>query len=73
MDNFTLKDLFTLHGLSGFFIAVVGLLLAMAILLTLAMNIQQEQSQNYYSIDTDINKIKSVANGQEQFYNLKSK
>jgi uncharacterized membrane protein YhiD involved in acid resistance len=48
-----------LHGLGGYLIAVVGLLVTLGVLMYMSLVVQSENSETYYSIDQDIHKIKA--------------
>jgi ABC-type antimicrobial peptide transport system permease subunit len=60
-----MKQYFTIHGMTGFLIAVVGLLVTLGILLFLALGTQQNQAQNYYSIDN--NNVPTVSDNQRKY------
>jgi hypothetical protein len=60
-----MKQYFTIHGMTGFLIAVVGLLATMGVLLFLSLGIQQEQAQNYYSIDN--NNVPTMSDNQRKY------
>jgi len=53
-----------IHGLTGYFIAVALLLTILGVLTTLAIQTQQANSTNFYSINQDLNglKFKSLDN-----------
>mgnify|MGYP000022346906 CR=1 FL=1 len=68
MQKYTFKDYLTLNGLVGFLIAIVGLLAVAGILLTLAINVQQNEATNYYSLNQDIDAIKAVDSNNIKHY-----
>ena len=59
IDPKTEGGLFSLlHGLTGFFIAVALLLTILGVLTTLAIQTQQANAENFYSINQDLNGLK---------------
>lgn len=60
MQKYTMKDYFTLDGVGGFALSMVGLLATGAILWTTAISTQKKQAVNPYSIDTNIHTIKAI-------------
>ena len=60
IDPRTEGGLFSLmHGLTGYAVAV-GLLLTIAVVLTyLAISVQTEQSTNFYTVNQDLNALKT--------------
>lgn len=71
MKEYSIKDYFSMDGAGGFMVLTVGLVVAAAILWTLALSIQQEQADNYYSIDTNINAVKADDIDQNRHYKSK--
>jgi len=71
VQKYTMKDYFKIDGIGGFLVAVVGLVVVAVVLWTLAVFVQQDQSQNYYSIDSDINVIKSQSDNQQKYLEQK--
>ena len=67
------RGLFTLNGLSGMLVAVVLLLVILGTLTYFAIVTQQEQAQNFYTIDQDINVIKAFDSENSKHYNLVGK
>jgi len=65
-----MKQYFTVDGLVGYAVAMGGLVVTAAVLWTMAIVIQQDQSENFYSLDTNINSLKSNAKNQGQYYKL---
>ena len=53
------RGLFALNGITGMLIAVVLLLSILGTLTYFAIKVQQEQSQNFYTINQDINALTS--------------
>ena len=59
IDPKTEGGLFSLiHGLTGYFIAVALLLTILGVLTTLAIQTQQANATNFYSINQDLNGLK---------------
>jgi len=59
IDPKTEGGLFSLlHGLTGYFIAVALLLSILGVLTFLAIETQQANAENYYSINQDLNGLK---------------
>lgn len=68
-----MKRYFTVDGLGGYAFAMSGLVATAIILWTLAINVQQNESENFYSIDQNINSLKANGKNQEQYYKLEGK
>ena len=53
------RKLFALNGITGMLIAVVLLLSILGVLTYFSIKVQKEQSQNFYSVNQDINALTS--------------
>jgi len=60
-----------MHGLTGYLIAVVLLLSILAGLTIGAITVQSAEAMNYYSINQDINGLKFIDSGENQYKNYK--
>ncbi len=69
--KFNMKQYMTLDGLVGYTVAMSGLIITVIVLLTASIYVQQHQSENFYSIDTNINSLKANGKNQGQYYKLK--
>ncbi len=68
-----MKQYFKFGGLSGYLIAVVGLVATAVILQWTAIKVQQNEAVNYYSIDTSLHGLKANGNDMNKFYKLEGK
>ncbi|NOR54857.1 MAG: DUF4006 family protein [Sulfurovum sp.] len=77
MAENTKRSLFGLHGIFGVLISIVGLLVILAILMTLAITTQRDAAVNPYdpSVIRDINnlKMRSVDNKKFAFQPVQEK
>jgi hypothetical protein len=64
------RGLFSLHGLSGFLIAVVLLLSILGVLVVSSIMVQAGEAQNPYTVNQDINGLKFIAPSDEQYKNV---
>lgn len=65
-----MKQYLTLNGLGGYLVAVVGLVVVAVLLGWWAIATQRAESTNYYTVDTNINSIKSHDSNNAQYYKL---
>ena len=68
-----MKQYLTIDGLLGYAVAMSGLVITAAVLWTAAIMVQDYQSENFYSIDTNINSLKANGENQERYYKLEGK
>ena len=68
-----MKQYLTIDGLAGYAVAMSGLVITAAVLWTAAIMVQDYQSENFYSIDTNINSLKANGENQARYYKLEGK
>lgn len=71
MKKYNFKDYLTLDGLVGWGLSMGGLVVTFVVLMYAAIIVQQNQASNFYSIDTDIHKIKALGDNQSQYIKMK--
>lgn len=68
------RGLFSLlHGITGMLIATVLLLAILAVLVTTAVSVQQQEAQNFYKINQDLNALKANSTNNLEHYELVGK
>ena len=68
-----MKQYLTIDGLVGYAVAMGGLVVTAVVLWTAAIMVQDYQSENFYSIDTNINSLKANGENQARYYKLEGK
>jgi ABC-type phosphate transport system permease subunit len=64
------RGIFKLHGVVGMLIAVVLLLSILAVLVTNAIIVQQNEASNFYKINQDLNGLKMNSSDNHTQYQL---
>ena len=67
------RGIFTLDGITGMLIATVLLLSILGVLTYFAINVQQNEAQNYYQINQDLNGLKANDSENYKQYDLVGK
>ena len=65
------RGVFSIHGITGFLIAVVLLLSILAVLTITSLGVQNAEATNYYSVNPDTNGLKAVDSSENQYQNYK--
>lgn len=67
------RGIFTLNGITGMLIATVLLLSILGVLTYYAINVQQNESQNYYKINQELTGLKANDSSNHKQYELVGK
>jgi len=67
------RGIFTLNGITGMLIATVLLLSILGVLTYYAINVQQNESQNYYKINQELTGLKANDASNHKQYELVGK
>lgn len=65
------RGVFSIHGITGFLIAVVLLLSILTVLTIANIGVQSSQATNYYSVNPDTNGLKMIDSSENQYQNYK--
>ena len=68
-----MKRYLTVDGLGGYIVAMGGLVATAVFLWALAINTQQNEAENFYSIDQDLHSLKANGKNQDKYYKLEGK
>lgn len=58
-ENDIKRSIFSIHGITGYLIAVVGLVATLLVLGVWAVSVQTQNAETYYSLNQDIHAIKA--------------
>jgi hypothetical protein len=65
------RGVFSIHGVTGYLIAVVLLLSILGVLTVLSLGAQNAEATNYYSVNQDINGLKMIDSSANQYQHYK--
>ena len=63
------RGIFGIHGITGMILATALLLSILGVLTLMGINVQQDEATNYYKINQDIQGLKAVDSGANQYKN----
>jgi hypothetical protein len=66
------RALFGIHGVTGMLIATVLLLTILAVLTIGALNVQNAEATNFYSINQDTSGLKMIDSSENQYKHYKN-
>ncbi len=67
------RGIFSIDGITGMLIATALLLTILGVLTYFAINVQQNEAQNYYQINQDLNGLKAIDSENHKQYELVGK